>query len=115
MPNSQINNYFEKTNLEKLLDFIYTYDYKLSSSGKAITQKQRNELKYNLTREIVDILLNNGIKYITRTVDGFILEIQHEELGVIPVELNVKVKNLDYDIEGAEEEWKRKVKERNKK
>lgn len=98
--------------MEKLLDFIYQYPYKLTASGKAISQKQRNELKYNLTNEVVAVLVNNGIPYITQTADGFILEIQHEDFGVIPVELNLKVKNIDYDIAAAEEEWLMKVEKR---
>jgi hypothetical protein len=102
----------ERSNLEKLLDFVYEYDYKLTNTGNSITQKQRNELKYNLTQEVVAVLLNNGIPYITQTADGFILEIQHEDLGVIPVELNLKVKNLDYDISAAEDEWLMKVEQR---
>lgn len=101
-----------KSNLVKLLDFVYEYDYSLTTSGSAITQKQRNELKYNLTQEVVAVLLNSGIPYITQTADGFILEIQHENFGVIPVELNLKVKNLDYDIGAAEDEWLMKVKQR---
>ena len=105
----------EQTNLAKLLEFVYGFDYKLTASGKAITQKQRNELKYNLTREVVAVLMNSGLPYITQTADGFILEIQHEELGVIPIELNLKVKNIDYDIGAAEEEWQMKVKEREQK
>jgi len=101
--------------LEKVLEFIYRYDYPLTDSGKSIAQKERNELKYNLTEVIADILEDNGIEYITRTSDGYILEIQHERLGVVPIEINIKVKNIDFDIGGAQEDWDIRVKERKEK
>ena len=101
--------------LEKVLEFIYRYDYPLTDSGKSIAQKERNELKYNLTEVIADILEDNGIEYITRTSDGYIMEIQHEKLGVIPIEINIKVKNIDFDIGGAQEDWDIRVKERKEK
>ena len=101
--------------LEKVLEFIYRYDYPLTDSGKSIAQKERNELKYNLTEVIADILEDNGIEYITRTSDAYIMEIQHEQLGVIPIEINIKVKNIDFDIGGAEEDWDIRVKERKEK
>jgi hypothetical protein len=98
--------------LERVLEFIYRYDYPLTDSEKSIAQKERNELKYNLTEVIADILEDNGIEYITRTSDGYIMEIQHERLGVIPIEINIKVKNIDFDIGGAEEDWTLRVEER---
>jgi len=98
--------------LEKVLEFIYRYDYPLTDSGKSIAQKERNELKYNLTEVIADILEDNGIEYITRTSDGYIMEIQHEKLGVIPIEINIKVKNIDFDIGSSEEDWDIRVEER---
>ena len=101
--------------LEKVLEFIYRYDYPLTDSGRSIAQKERNELKYNLTEVIADILEDNGVDYITRTSDGYIMEIQHEKLGVIPIEINIKVKNIDFDIGGSEEDWQIRVEERKEK
>jgi hypothetical protein len=101
--------------LEKVLEFIYRYDYPLTDSGKSIAQKERNELKYNLTEIIADILEDNGVEYITRTSDGYIMEIQHEKLGVIPIEINIKVKNIDFDIGSSEEDWDIRVQDRKEK
>lgn len=97
--------------LKPVLDFIYEHEYSTTKSGNSITQKQRNELKYNLTEEIANLLKKEGISNITRTVDGYILEIENEELGVIYVQLDLIVKNLDYDILTAEKEWEDKVRE----
>jgi hypothetical protein len=117
---SEKSKLFDKTleqlePLEKVLEFIYRFDYPLTDSGKSIAQKERNELKYNLTEVIADILEDNGIEYITRTSDGYIMEIQHEKLGLIPIEINIKVKNIDFDIGGSEEDWDIRVKERKEK
>ena len=112
-----MNKLFDKpddqlTGLERVLTFIYNYDYTLTESGKSIAQKERNELKYNLTEVIADLLQDNGVDFITRTSEGYILELQHQEFGVIPVELNIKVKNLDFDVAAAEEDWAIRVEER---
>jgi hypothetical protein len=40
------------------------------------------------------------------------MEIQHEKLGVIPIEINIKVKNIDFDIGSSEEDWDIRVEER---
>lgn len=95
--------------LSGIMDFIYECDYSTTKSGNSITQKQRNELKYNLTEAIAEVLKKEGISNITRTVDGYILEVPNAELGVFYIQLDLIVKNLDYDILTAEEEWNDKV------
>jgi|GEM_PF-1803686 hypothetical protein len=100
--------------LDEILDFIYKHEYKITESS-IITQKQRNELKYNLTEQVVGVLEKEGMDQITRTVDGYIIEIPNEELGSIYVQLDLIVKNLNYDILIAEQEWQNKVKEAKKK
>lgn len=96
---------YELTPLQRVLNTIYTMPYTTTESGNSISQRERNELKYNLTEVIADLLRQNGVEYITRTADGYILEIQHENFGVIPIELNLKVKNLDFDIFLAQQDW----------
>lgn len=101
-------------NAKELLEEVYETDYKLTRT-KQIMQSQRNELKYALTEEIVNILKENGFPYITRTIDGYIIELDNKELGLIPVELQVKVKNTDYDIVTAEEMFIQKQEKKNQK
>jgi hypothetical protein len=104
----------EKTNLQKLLDFIYEIDYALTPSEKMIVQKERNELKYNLLEGIIDTLVEQGLEadLIHRTSEGYIYELQNAEHGVIPIQIDIKVKDIDYDLEGAIEDWQQKVDER---
>ena len=97
--------------LTSLLEFIRNYDYPLTPSEKSIAQKERNELKYNLSEGIIEILISEGLEYVHRTTDGYIVEMQNTELGFIPVEINIKIKDLTYDVDAAISEWEAKVEE----
>lgn len=100
--------------LKPLLDFIYEIDYALTPSETMIVQRQRNELKYNLLEAFVEVLIDAGIPedLINRTTDGYIFELQNLEHGRIPIEIDVKVKNMDYLVEEAIDEWKAKVEQK---
>lgn len=104
----------EKTKLQNLLDFIYEIDYALTPSETMIVQKQRNELKYNLLEAFVDVLIEAGLPedLIHRTTDGYIFELQNVEHGRIPIQIDVKVKNMDYLLEEAAQEWKDKIRDK---
>jgi hypothetical protein len=107
----------DKTNLQKLLDFIYDIDYALTPSERMIVQKERNELKYNLLEGIIEALIQQGMPsdLIHRTSDGYIFELQNAELGVIPIQIDIKVKDVDFDLEGSIEDWEQKVEEKRSK
>lgn len=102
-----------ETDLEKLLDYIWRVKYQLTASEKMIIQKQRNELKYNLLEGFIAALIEQGIPadLIHRTSDGYIFELQNYELGMIPVEIDIKIKNMDFidELDGAIQEWEEKV------
>lgn len=104
----------DKTNLQKLLDFIYDIDYALTPSERMLVQKERNELKYNLLEGIIDALVEQGMPkdLIHRTSDGYIFELQNAELGVIPIQIDIKVKDVDFDLEASIEDWEQKVEEK---
>jgi len=102
----------EKLDLKELLASIYSTEYALTKNGDSISQRERNKLKYDLTEAVVGVLLVECFDYITQTADGYIIEIQNEELGLIPVELNLKVKNVTYDLDGAIEDYEIKQKKK---
>lgn len=97
--------------LKPLLDHIYEIEYKLTPSETMISQRERNELKYNLLEAFVDVLIDAGIPadLIHRTSDGYIFELQNLLHGRIPIEIDVKVKNMDYIVEEAIEDWEMRV------
>ena len=50
---------------------------------------------------------------ITRTIDGYIMEIQNEMLGLVPIELILKVRAIDYPLFEAEDEYLAKIESEN--
>jgi hypothetical protein len=101
---------------EEMLKKIYKHKFTLTSSKKAIAQTERNELKYELSDVVKDVLeeASGDMKLlITRTIDGYIMEVQNEMLGLVPIELILKVRGIDYDIFGAEDEYLAKLDEQN--
>ena len=99
-----------------MLEKIYKHRFTLTASKKAIAQTERNELKYELTDVVKDLLEKESGDMnllITRTIDGYIMEFQNEMLGLIPIELILKVRAIDYDIFEAEDEYLAKLDEQN--
>lgn len=72
-------------------------------SGEKINQTERNSFKNEILSALVDDL--QGIGGIYRTNDGIILEVSNDELGVIHLELDVKIKNTDFDVTSASDEY----------
>jgi hypothetical protein len=72
-------------------------------TGDKINQTERNSFKNELLAALVNDL--EGIGGIYRTTDGVVLEISNDELGVIHLEFDVKVKNTDYDVTEAHNEY----------
>lgn len=72
-------------------------------SGEKINQTERNAFKNEILSALVDDL--QGIGGIYRTVDGIVLEVSNDELGVIHLEFDVKIKNTDFDVTSASDEY----------
>jgi hypothetical protein len=72
-------------------------------SGEKINQVERNSFKNEILAALVADL--EGIGGIYRTLDGVVLEVSNDELGVIHLEFDVKVKNTDYDVTEAHGEY----------
>lgn len=101
--------------LKEKLREIFEHKYLLTPSKKAISQTERNDLKYELTEIVADLITKASEEMdlvITKTIDGYIMEVQNKELGMIPVELIMKVRGLDYDIFGQEQAYLDKIKEK---
>lgn len=103
--------------LEALLDYIYNVEYSLTPTETMIVQRERNELKYNLLEAFIEVLVAAGLpkNLVHRTTDGYIFELENEVLGAIPVHIDVKVKNMDYPLYEAIQEWEDKVWEKKRK
>jgi hypothetical protein len=88
-------------NIQSIVAAIKGKVFKLT--GDKINQVERNSFK----NEILSALVNDlqGIGGIYRTLDGVVLEVSNDELGVIHLEFDVKVKNTDYDVTEAHNEY----------
>ena len=88
-------------NIQSVVNAVKGKVFKLS--GEKINQTERNSFKNELLGALVADL--QGIGGIYRTTDGVVLEIANDELGVIHLEFDVKVKNTDFDVTTASQEY----------
>ena len=82
----------------------------LKESGSKINQIQRNALKSEALYAIFSDL--NGGTEIVRTLNGLVLVVPNDELGEVYLEIDLKVKNLDFDVEQATTEYSQTLAER---
>ena len=73
----------------------------LKASEAKVNQTQRNALKNDaLEALLADFAALDGVA-IARTNDGIVLEVANAELGSVYFEFDLKIKDLDFDFEGA--------------
>lgn len=89
------------TNFEKALAEAKTTQLR-DSAGK-VNQTDRNALRNRLMDAITADL--NAVL----TVDGAIVEFEHEYWGSLAVEVSIKMKDPNYDIDTAAAEYQEKV------
>jgi hypothetical protein len=83
-------------NLKEFVAVVQSLE--LKSAGNKINQIQRNQLKENSLVALANDLSDLNV---FRTNDGIIVEIANDELGAIHLEIDIKVKNLDFDLDSA--------------
>ena len=88
-------------NIQSVVNAVKGKVFKLS--GEKINQTERNAFKSEILSALVSDL--QGVGGIYRTNDGVILEVSNDELGVIHLEFDVKVKNTDFDVTAASQEY----------
>jgi len=92
-------------NIQSIVAAVKGKVFKLS--GEKINQVERNSFKNEILAALVSDL--QGIGGIYRTNDGVILEVSNDELGVIHLEFDVKVKNTDFDVTSASDEYQQTI------
>jgi hypothetical protein len=88
-------------NIQSIVEAVKGKVFKLT--GDKINQTERNAFKADILSALVADL--EGVGSIYRTADGVVLEVSNDELGVIHLEFDVKVKNTDYDVTEAHNEY----------
>ena len=79
-------------------EYVQRASFTLTKEKRQISQAQRNALRERLILMTAEVLADEFDIEGVETDDGYMLEIQSDQLGVIAVELALKIKNLNYEI-----------------
>jgi len=99
---------FEALDDYDVAEYVRAHDFSLTKERRQISQAQRNALRDKLIKMAYQIFAEEYEIEGVQTSDGYMLEVQSDQLGVVVVELALKIKNLDYDIFEAMDDFYRK-------
>jgi hypothetical protein len=68
-------------------------------SGDKINQTERNAFKSEVLASLLSDL--GSVGSVSRTADGIVLEVENDELGVVYLEFDVKIKDVSFDLNEA--------------
>jgi hypothetical protein len=72
-------------------------------SGDKINQTERNAFKSEVLASLLSDL--GSVGSVSRTSDGIVLEVENDELGVVYLEFDVKIKDVSFDLNEAVTEY----------
>lgn len=86
----------------------------LKQSGSKINQTQRNALSTELKDILSEFLkqFESDSINIERVKNGVAISVENEKLGFVSMELNIVIKDLDYDIIGESENYQFELSEK---
>ena len=94
--------------MENLQEKINKKSLRLSTNKTKLHQTDAKELK-DLLHDLFSQKLSELDYIITPVENGFVIEVEHEEYGSIPVEAKFIIKPLDFDVESASEQHQEKI------
>lgn len=83
-----------------------------SNGDLAIQQTMARSLKTEMLKTLKDLIEATYEIDTLRNDEGIVMLVPNDDLGVIPVALDIKVKSLDYDYETATKDYNDKLKEK---
>ena len=89
--------------MENFLNLFNDRKLEVNEKGK-LKQNVRNAMKAELMVKFGEFLEANGVENL-QVRDGLVLEFANEELGAVAVMLNLVMKDLDFDVLGARDEF----------
>jgi hypothetical protein len=93
--------HYTMNKLQSVVAAIKSKVFKMS--GDKINQTERNAFKSDVLASLLSDLASVGS--VSRTSDGIVLEVENDELGVVYLEFDVKVKDTSFDINEAVSEY----------
>lgn len=100
-------------NLQDLVNQVKSKGFTVTETkkGEKIKQTEHRQLKADLMSALEKDFQDLGLA-LGMSKDGLVLEIPHDNLGAIPVELDLKVKSLDFDTVWAVESYAKEQQEK---
>jgi hypothetical protein len=92
-------------NLQSVIAAIKEKVFKMS--GDKINQTERNSFKSEVLASLLSDL--EAVGSVSRTADGIVLEVENDELGVMYLEFDVKVKDTSFDLNEAVADYQSKI------
>lgn len=100
----------------ELFDSNYTFKQTKKKNGEiAIQQTESRNLKNTILSQLNELIADTYEIDVIRTAEGLILLLPNDELGTIPVALDVKIKSLDFDYLASQEQYDGKIKAKEEK
>jgi Zn-dependent metalloprotease len=90
--------------MKNFLQIVYTKDFALNDKDE-LKQNERNDFRNATIDALVDALSDIAGVECLRTLDGVGIAIPNENLGAIPVVIGVTIKDLNFDIQDANNEY----------
>ena len=91
------------TNFKEMIDSVEETKFPITDRGRLV-QKEQTKLKNSLTHALMEDIGDQGIE-VYAVQKGFVVVIPNNEEGVIPIEVNIITKPLDYDYIALNEEY----------
>lgn len=107
-----IDEFNKYTKISEIIEYIKISKIKeYGTKMPKVNMLQGKAIKDKILEYIITTLEEEAGIIATKTVDGYVLELENEELGVLYLNLNLVLKNLNYDIYNAimELEYKEEV------
>lgn len=96
-----------------LLDSNLEVKTTVRKTGETMVQQTQSRLlKQEVMKKIKALLEETYDMDMVETGEGIIMLVANDDLGCIPLALDVKVKSLDFDYEAAEAQYKEKLEAR---
>jgi hypothetical protein len=89
--------HYTMNKLQSVVAAIKSKVFKMS--GDKINQTERNAFKSEVLASLLSDL--GSVGSVSRTADGIVLEVENDELGVVYLEFDVKIKDVSFDLNEA--------------
>ncbi len=100
----------------ELFDSKHIFKQTKKKNGEvAIQQTESRALKSEILQRLSNLITEAYDIEILRTDEGLIILLPNDELGAIPIALDVKIKSLDFDYLASQAQYQEKLQEKQEK